>query len=158
MISAGSRACKYWGQRKKEVRTERGGPFQGQHAVPISSCENSDGSYKPHEVILQAWMENILQICGPQAKTQSTDSDGEEVGVDEAFINVQNREINRINPPHDHVDLHGATQGGGSKWLGGNFDRGGSGRVGSGVSAVADCWKRGARPKCQQSGLMNVPT
>lgn len=36
-----------------------GSPFQRLHAVPINSCENSDGSCMPHEVIPQAWMENI---------------------------------------------------------------------------------------------------
>lgn len=41
------------------MKNGEGGPFQGLHAVPINSCENSDGSCMPHEVIPQAWMENI---------------------------------------------------------------------------------------------------
>lgn len=41
------------------MKKERGSPFQRLHAVPINSCENSDGSCMPHEVIPQAWMENI---------------------------------------------------------------------------------------------------
>lgn len=50
------------------MKKERGSPFQRLHAVPINSCENSDGSCMPHEVIPQAWMENI-GLTSPTAPT-----------------------------------------------------------------------------------------
>lgn len=43
----------------RTMKNGEGGPFQRLHAVPINSCESSDGSCMPHEVIPQAWMENI---------------------------------------------------------------------------------------------------
>lgn len=43
----------------RTMKTGGGSPFQRLHAVPINSYENSDGSCMPHEVIPQAWMENI---------------------------------------------------------------------------------------------------
>lgn len=46
-------------KERGRARGEGGSPFQRLHAVPINSCENGDGSCEPHEVILQACMENI---------------------------------------------------------------------------------------------------
>lgn len=56
------------------MKKERGSPFQRLHAVPINSCENSDGSCMPHEVIPQAWMENIgLTPPSPSTSHHSAD-------------------------------------------------------------------------------------
>lgn len=54
------------------MKKERGSPFQRLHAVPINSCENSDGSCMPHEVIPQAWMENIGLTSPPIPTTTTT--------------------------------------------------------------------------------------
>lgn len=51
-----------WLFNARQARTMKNGggsPFQRLHAVPINSCENSDGSCMPHEVIPQAWMETM---------------------------------------------------------------------------------------------------
>ena len=80
--------AKSWLCEKKERKKDW--LLQGPHTVPINSCENGDGSCWPHEVILQAWMENIDLLPPFQASTEKNiDWLKEKHGVGEHHLSVQ---------------------------------------------------------------------